>query len=125
MESSARRQVLGAYRLVCLLGSAAALTYFALADGPITALLAVFPCFAAVLLTYPWLPPAQSDARARRHILWLIAGAAISSAVWTPAWWGLGFVLAPAAVLALLGYAFAVRAAVRQAAQPWDLTSQP
>ncbi|GAA5094708.1 hypothetical protein GCM10023319_52780 [Nocardia iowensis] len=75
----------------------------------------VFPCCTVLMLTFPWLSRLESDARARRHILWITAALLISGTTWYGSWWGLGFLAVPAAISVLFGYAFTVRAVVRQA----------
>ncbi|MBF6351881.1 hypothetical protein IU448_23105 [Nocardia flavorosea] len=117
---STEQLVLRCYWLVCLAGTIAAVSVTAANNAP-PAVAALLPCGMVVMLTYPWLSHLEPDRLARRHILWLTAALLLSGIVWFPVWWGVGFVAVPALVAVLAGYAVWVRAAVRQARQPFEV----
>ena len=110
-----------ARRHICVVAIATAVSCSALTNAfwagssDLSLLTMVFPCCMVLMLTLPWLSRLESDARARRHILWITAALLISGTTWYGSWWGLGILAVPAAISVLFGYAFAVRAVVRQA----------
>ncbi|RDI48954.1 hypothetical protein [Nocardia mexicana] len=106
--------LLKGYRLACVAGTVVAVVVTMALSTPTAALWVLFPAVVVMILTYPWLSPLESASRSRRTIALLCCAAFIAGLPWILAWWGLGLVVVPAAVVILSLYAFGARVAAKE-----------